>query len=165
MLKNKRVQVSISITIMAALIAICIVILRLLLIESFHMSEIAATTVMTIGQVVAGSIGAIMIIIQLSRESDAQESQASIQEAQFILQYNQAFIQDSNMTYVEQLLETSIKNHYESEIITDENRQYFINYLVYLEGIAPLVLNNIIRLEHIDDLMAYRFFLKYRKKN
>lgn len=105
MLKNnKKTQVSISIIIMVSLIAICIVILRFLLIEFFHMSEVAATTLMTIGQVVAGSIGAILIIVQLSRESDAQEDQASIQEAQFILAYNQAFIQDPNMTLVEQLL-------------------------------------------------------------
>ncbi len=35
----------------------------------------------------------------------------------------------------------------------------FINYLVYLEGLATLVLNDMMKLDHIDDLMAFRFFL------
>ena len=105
---------------MASIIAICIVILRFLLIEFLHMSEVAATTLMTIGQVVAGSIGAIMVIVQLSRESDAQEDQASIQEAQFILAYNQAFIQDQNIT----LFKNVLAEHHNKRIKLYEKYQF-----------------------------------------
>lgn len=76
---------------MATSIAILIALIRLLLIDFLHMSDAAATTLMTIGQVVAGAVGAIMIFIQLARESDVQEEQANIQEAQFILEYNPIF--------------------------------------------------------------------------
>jgi len=34
-----------------------------------------------------------------------------------------------------------------------------VNYLVYFEGLAPLILNNVVNIEKIDDLMAYRFFV------
>lgn len=162
--KDKRFKVSIYIIIMAASISVIIVLLRVLLIDILHMSDAAATTLMDIGQVVAGAVGAIMIIVQLARESDVRKEQASIQEAQFLMDYNQAFIQDANMTNVEYQLETSMKSGYKEEIITDENKQLFINYLVYLEGLAPLILNNVLQLDHIDNLMAYRFFLAINNK-
>lgn len=46
-----------------------------------------------------------------------------------------------------------------NSVINNTNRQYVVNYLVYLEGLAPLVLNGTLKLEVIDDLMSYRFFL------
>ena len=144
---------------MAISILFLIVLIRFLLKYVFNLPEDASATIMSIGQLVAEAVGAIMIILQLSRESDAGEQQALIQEAQFIHQYNQSFIQDENMTYVEQCLERSMKSGGKIEIVNDENLQKFINYLVYLEGMAPLILNNVLQLKHVDDLMAYRFFL------
>lgn len=34
-----------------------------------------------------------------------------------------------------------------------------IDYLVYLESLAPLIINRIVRLNVIDDLFGYRYFI------
>lgn len=110
-----------------------------------------------------GIIGAIatgLVLYQLKIGEKTEKHQNDIEEASFILQYNQSFIQDTNMTEVEHLLEKQVDYDVEpGSIITDENRQKFINYLVYLEGMAPLILNGVLTLDYIDNLMAYRFFL------
>lgn len=112
---------------------------------------------------VDGIISAIatgLVLYQLKVTENTEIHQSDIEEASFILRYNQAFIQDKNMIEVERLLENQV--YYSSEevnIISENNRQQFINYLVYLEGMAPLILHGVLSLENIDNLMAYRFFL------
>ena len=97
--------------------------------------------------------------LEKAEENRIQEHQNYIQEATFILKYNQDFIQDSNMNEVVSLLEQQVFYGRKEPIIDDSNRQMFVNYLVYLEGMAPLIHEGILTIEHIDDLMAYRFFL------
>ena len=102
---------------------------------------------------------AALVFYPLQLGNQVEDHQNNIEEARFILQYNQAFIQDPNMSHVEQLLEQSMLQKTDEPIITDENRQLFINYLVYLESLAPLILRGVLQLEHVDDLFAYRYFL------
>lgn len=117
---------------------------------------------------VDGIISAIatgLVLYQLKMTENTEIHQSDIEEATFILRYNQAFIQDKNMIEVERLIENQI--YYSSEeidIISENNRQQFINYLVYLEGMAPLILHGVLSLENIDNLMAYRFFLAMDNK-
>lgn len=109
---------------------------------------------------VVASVGAALVFYQLKTGNKAEKQQSKIDEANFILQYNQAFIQDENMTKVEHLLECVSKEHDDlQDIISDDNIQKFVNYLVYLEGLAPLILQDIVSLDTVDDLFAYRFFL------
>ena len=109
---------------------------------------------------IIGAIAAGLVLFQLKAAEKAETHQNEIEEAAFLLQYNQTFIQDENMLEVEHLLEDQVYyNLTVEEIITKVNRQKFINYLVYLESLAPLILNGVLTLEHIDNLMAYRFFL------
>ena len=112
---------------------------------------------LTSGAVAAIAAG--FVLFELRTGEQERIRQNDIEEASFLLQYNQSFIQDSNMTEVENLLEAQAFYGRTEPIITDENRQKFVNYLVYLEGLAPLILRGILTLEHIDDLMAYRFYL------
>ena len=142
------------------LIAVFTLMFRVTLIHVFGLSEGQAATIASFGQVIIDAMAAIMIVFQLQQGRDLERSQRDIDEAQFILQYNQSFIQDPNMCYVEQSLERKMLGKTgDAPIITEENRQLFVNYLVYLESLAPLILQNVLTLEHIDDLMAYRFFL------
>ena len=92
-------------------------------------------------------------------QNEIEKRQNEINEASFLLRYNQSFIQDEKMTTVESLLEAKAFYGLTKDIIDDKTRQMFVNYLVYLEGMAPLILNDILQLPHVDDLMAYRFFL------
>lgn len=119
-----------------------------------------------VGDIIAmleGIIGAIatgLVLYQLKLAERAEIHQNDIEEAAFILKYNQAFIQDKNIVEAERLLEDQAYYDRERrEIITEENKQKFINYLVYLESLAPLVLRGVLSLDYIDALMAYRFFL------
>ena len=108
---------------------------------------------------VVAAVAAGLVVFQLHQSEKERMRQNDIEEASFLLQYNQAFIQDPNMSEVESLLERKAFYNYDQEIITEENRQQFINYLVYLEGLAPLVFRDVLTIDHIDDLMSYRFFL------
>lgn len=109
-------------------------------------------------EAIIASIAIAQVLHQMKRGEEIEQGQNDIDEARFILEYNQSFIQDSNMTEVEALLEQQMEGNAEKSI-SPEQRQKCINYLVYLEGLAPLVLRDVLRLDHIDDLMAYRFFL------
>lgn len=109
---------------------------------------------------IIGAIAAGLVLYQLKTAEETEKHQNEIEEASFILQFNQAFITDPNMAYVESLLEQeAYYEPMEGELTKEENRQKVVNYLVYLESLAPLVLNNVLKLEHIDDLFAYRFFI------
>ena len=119
-----------------------------------------------IASLIEGIIAAIatgLVLYQLKDTKNEQSRINDIEEARFLLQANQFFLQDKNMTYVQDRIEQRIFYHtsrkFKEELITDENIQLFINYLVYLEGLVPLVLKDILRLESIDDLMGYRYFL------
>jgi len=139
------------------------IILMRLIMHTLHLNTEESSLIADIGQMVVEAVAAIMVVIQLEQEGEAEIKEANIKEAEFLLQYNQAFIQDPNMTEVEHLLEIELEGGSKIQL-TSDNRQKFINYLVYLEGLAPLILHDILQLEVIDDLMAYRFFLAVNNK-
>ena len=156
MKKAKRIQD--TVILFASLLFICFIILFLIakslnypIVESPHFLSLCSCCI----AMVSGSL----VVYQLAGRKDAEVAQKMLHEADFILKINQTFIQDPNMAYVESQLEKELDPEKEMDPITEENRQKFINYLVYLEGLAPLVLNGILSFETIDDLMAYRFFL------
>lgn len=119
-----------------------------------------------IASLIEGIIAAIatgLVLFQLKDTKNEQARENDIEEARFLLQVNSFFLQDKNMSYVQDRIEKRIFYHpeknYKEELITEENIQLFINYLVYLEGLVPLLLRGILRLDSIDDLMGYRYFL------
>lgn len=155
----RYVLISLFIFILALLISI---ISRMFLVADSTFaafSEEQAGLVTSMIEGVVGAIAAGLVLYQLKISQSVEDRQNDIEEAQFILQYNQVFIQDPNMCQVEKLLERSMLQQSDNFIIDDDNRQLFVNYLVYLEGLAPLILRGILKLEHVDDLFAYRFFL------
>ena len=153
-LKTSAVKTLLILT--AALLIDCIISIIMVHFDSDG-KIIGVASNMLEGVIAAAAAG---LVIHELRQNERQDKRDNdIKEATFLLQYNQAFIQDPNMNLVESLLEKQSVYGYTESIINDDNRQKFINYLVYLEGLAPLILNDIMRLEHIDDLMSYRFFL------
>ena len=107
------------------------------------------------------AFAAVLVFFELREGQKQEKRENSIQEASFVFQYNQAFITDENMARVESRLEEQMVFKMNTVLIDDDNtnRQEFINYLVYLEGLAPVILNDVMTLSSVDDLMAYRFFL------
>lgn len=120
----------------------------------FPMSDVA-----TIITTVTAIIGAFAIWFQMKRERD-------INEAEFIMNYNISFIENPEYVELEQKLEKYRKvieaggNPDDAEeIITEENQQTVVNYLVYHEALAVFVKKRVLAIDSIDDLFAYRFFL------
>lgn len=96
-----------------------------------------------------------------------------INEAQLIKDINSEFINNQQLSKVERMLEVYY-DEYRHAKTTDERerihlklcmdvgsdeRQDLVNYLVHLEAVASLVNNDAIRLDSINDLIAYRFFI------
>ena len=92
-----------------------------------------------------------------------------VNEAQFVIDLNNQFINEGNIAAVEHDLEMYFthpkeRNYYKKEFLEKyalekEAHQDFVNYLVHLEGMAALVNDGVLRLSAIDDLMAYRYFI------
>ena len=106
------------------------------------------------------AVGLCLVVIQLHKDGEGDEHGRLIEQHRFLLEYNKVFIENERMLNVEASLEAYDRNEIRDvDLITDENRQSFVNYLVYLEGFAPLVLDEVVDLQLIDNLMAYRFYL------
>lgn len=136
------------------LIIFCFLITFLLLILlgfRMEMNDLAQIVTM-----ITAVIGAYSIWVQLRREN-------RIKEAEFIMEYNNSFISNPKMTEIEELLEKSRKGE-NITVITDNNRQQVIDYLVYLEALAALIFRKVLSIEVIDDLFMYRFYLAVNNK-
>lgn len=101
-------------------------------------------------------------------------SNERINEAQLVMELNNQFINNENMSHVEWTLEKYYHAYMEAKRtggdislipleldldITERTRQDLVNYLVYLEGIATLVNEGVLHLNVITELMAYRYFI------
>ena len=82
---------------------------------------------------------------------------SKVNEAQFVMELNDQFITDANMSAVEHELEkfyAKVKDGKDTEDdrrqlrtlfdINSEKRQHLVNYLVHLEGVAALVNNGVL---------------------
>ena len=130
----------------------------------FAMDPEQASTIASTGQVIVQALAAVMIIVQLGQDNREAKQQSEIEAARFLFQYNQSFLEDEHVIEIERLIDKEYMDEIDgiprtNSVINNNNRQYVVNYLVYLEGLAPLVLNGTLKLEVIDDLMSYRFFL------
>ena len=110
----------------------------------------------TIVATAVAAMGIFGVWFQLRKE-------ATIKEAEFLMNYNFAFITTEKFVQIERLLETSYKTGKPLEL-PQENRQDLIDYLVYLESLAPLIINKMVRLNVIDDLFGYRYFIAVNNK-
>lgn len=127
------------------------------------------------------SIAAILVYWELKESK-------KVNEAETLMEINNAFIQNERLTSVEHIFERynyySIKEkeeftcaniqkavEWKNKRVALENkmrkmfdiekrkRQYLIDYLVYLEGVASLINTKVLRIDTISDLMAYRYFI------
>lgn len=111
----------------------------------------------TIVATAVAAMGIFGVWFQLRKE-------ATIKEAEFLMNFNFAFITTDKFVQIEHMLETSYKTGKSLEL-PDEKRQDLIDYLVYLESLVPLVINKMVRLSVIDDLFGYRYFIAVNNKD
>lgn len=101
-----------------------------------------------------------------------------LNQSTYIMNLNNQFVNNSDMTLVEHVLELYyneyvLKTKNDNSNTTDvssiklrlnlslksEDRQKLINYLVYLEALAAIVERNVLHIDVIDNLFSYRFFI------
>lgn len=135
-----------------------VLVVALYLIATYYSSDIAAlSTVLT---TVTALIAAVAFWMQMKRTEN-------LDEANFIMNLNDQFISNDEMTRIEHALELYYNQDFEGhegtlELVLERDHsdcQRLINYLVYMEGLAVLIKRNVMHLGVIDDLFAYRFFI------
>ena len=120
----------------------------------------ALTLTVSVCDVLSSIVAGAFIVVQLRSDSDADLKHARTEEARFILEYNMAFIENSDLCEIEHYLEDAITHQGKGNIKNlRESRQKLVNYLVYLEGFASCVQQGILGIKEIDNLFSYRFFL------
>ena len=108
-------------------------------------------------------IAAVTFWLQLKRTEN-------LNEANFIMNLNNQFISNKEMTAVEHELElffNQVTAGADPDTLTftlnldrgHPDCQKLINYLVYMESLAAIVNRGVMHLGVIDDLFAYRFFI------
>lgn len=111
-------------------------------------------------------IAAVTFWMQLRRSEN-------LNEANFIMNLNNQFIGNKELTAVEHKLEQFFNESYDKtpdEILSlslglnisdrsHDDCQRLINYLVHMESLAAVVQRGVMHLGVIDDLFAYRFFI------
>lgn len=105
--------------------------------------------------VVIALVSAILIVLQLY---DAKK----IQEAEFVLNLNQSFVENETYASVYTRLEkmNALREaDPEAEITETIERIETSNYLTFFEAIYLLLQQKVITMKILDDLFAYRFFL------
>lgn len=123
----------------------------------FNQDQASLITSMLEGIISAISIG--FLIYQLKASNDIETRQNEISESDFLFRYNQAFLTNKEMADVELHLDEALESGNVFDESALDGRQSVTNYLVYLEGLAPLMLSDTISFDYADDLFAYRFFL------
>lgn len=132
-------------------------ILMLLLIVIFIAAYLISTCYMdydyvsTLVATIVAGLGIFGVWIQLKKDAD-------IKEAEFLMDYNFSFLTEEKFVKMERRLELGMKGRQPLEL-TDADRQDLVDYLVYLESLAPLIRSKLVRLEMVDDLFGYRYFI------
>lgn len=109
---------------------------------------------------VAAAGAAVLVIFQLRESEKVEQRHADVEEEQFVLEFNRSFIENKQLTEIERYLECRVSglDYGEVKSLADKH-QDLINYLVYLEGFSSCILSKTVKLERVDNLFAYRFFV------
>ena len=124
-------------------------------------------------ETIGGTVTVVLAIIAAVAFWLEFRSSERLNEAKFIMDLNNQFISNPELTKVEYILEQYYKAYAATESeeerkklslgekfdMDGKDRQSIVNYLVHLEGIATLVNSRVLHLNVIDDLMTYRYFI------
>ena len=104
------------------------IVFRSVLTQNFvfgNFSDSQASVIISIVEATISSIAIGFVLFQLKISELLNIQQVNIQEADFLLQYNQSFIQDNNMTFVESELE---KFFHDQSYVIQINDFYVVFY-------------------------------------
>ena len=135
-----------------------VLVIALYLLAVYYSPDVSELS--TILSTVTALIAAVAFWMQLRRTE-------KLDEANFIMSLNDQFIANDEITRIEHALELYYNQVFDGRegnlalvLKRDHNDcQRLINYLVYMEGLAALIRQDVMHLGVIDDLFAYRFFI------
>jgi hypothetical protein len=129
------------------LVAVLLVIVAFAVSSPFFNQSSVTNVVVTLTAV----LGALGIYAELRQEK-------LIRQAELLHDYNQDFLESAPLVDLEHRLERYAKTG-ERLVLSEEDRQIVVDYLVYLEALAALEDGGVLTLASMDNLFAYRFFL------
>jgi len=118
--------------------------------------EIVSPYINTLANLTAAG-GLIALFFQFKRERD-------LNEADFILRINNEFMMNESMSRIYKILEESKvegqnENPFDKDDIID-----MANYITYFDPFYSLIKRKIVKIESVDPILAYRFFLAINNK-
>jgi ribosomal protein S18 acetylase RimI-like enzyme len=104
----------------------------------------------------AALIGAAIGLLKLIYESNKTRK---LKEAEFVASLNRDFNSNSLICALYKKLEHDFRKPKETSSIDDDDVVSFVVYLTFFETLHDLIQKGIIKIETIDDLFGYRFFI------
>ncbi len=104
----------------------------------------------------AALIGAAIGLLKLIYESNKTRK---LKEAEFVASLNRDFTSNSLICSLYKKLEHDFRKPNEPTSIDDDDVVSFVVYLTFFETLHDLIQKGIIKIETIDDLFGYRFFI------
>jgi hypothetical protein len=109
----------------------------------------------------AALIGAAIGLIKLIYESNKTRK---LKEAEFVASLNRDFTSNNLICSLYQKLEHDYRKQDEPSKINEDDVVSFVVYLTFFETLHDLIVKGIIKIETIDDLFGYRFFIMIHNK-
>jgi len=118
--------------------------------------EIVSPYINTLANLTAAG-GLIALFFQFKRERD-------LNEADFILRINNDFMMNESMSRIYKVLEESKVEGQNENPFNEDDIIDMANYLAYFDPFYSLIKRKIVKIESIDPILAYRFFLAINNK-
>lgn len=147
--KRKKIIYIMCIALIPCIIAVEWIIHYRFIVENLGYFE---NTIALVSLALAG-ISVFVIILQL-------DESRRIQEAEFIVHLNQAFVENADYAKVYTELEKSRQENRKPKL----TRVEISNYLTFFETVYILLSQKAINIKNLDDLFGYRFFLAIHDK-
>lgn len=139
----------------SALIILGILLIAILL-NTEPFKETISPYINTLANLTAAG-GLIALFFQFKRERD-------LNEADFILRINNDFMANESISRIYRILEESKVNGQNENPFTNDDIIDMANYISYFGPFYSLINRKIIKIESIDAILAYRFFLAINNK-
>lgn len=95
-------------------------------------------------------ISAVAVYIQMKKDAD-------ITQTEFLLEFSKFFYTFEGTQIIEQKIDRAMEKNQIYEY-TDDDYLYLCDYLLWLEGLASMVMDKSLTISLINDLYNYRFF-------
>ncbi|MDE5416818.1 hypothetical protein L3049_02275 [Labilibaculum sp. DW002] len=120
------------------------------------LKNIVSPYIHTIANLTAAG-GLVALFFQFKRERD-------LNEADFILRINNDFMMNESMSRIYKLLEESKVEGQKENPFSQDDIIDMANYLTYFDPFYSLIERKIVKIESIDPVLAYRFYLAVNNK-